>query len=93
MKPYIGMPVAVYMYSDRKAYTVVKVSKTGAKISIRRVVATRVDNNGMSDCQDYTFTEDENGEILTANRQGDGSYRCPLGRVCEGHREYHDFSF
>lgn len=56
----VGTHATEFLYSDRHAWEVVEV-KDHKNITIRQLKATRIDNNGMSDCQEYKFASDENG--------------------------------
>lgn len=58
----VGTLCTVYLWSDRHAYEVVEV-KDQKHIKIRRLTATRIDNNGMSDWQDYKYESDETNPI------------------------------
>lgn len=95
--PLVGMGATVSYVTDRHAGTVIKVSKSGAKIVIREDRTTRTDDNGMSECQSYTFAPGAEGEghEWTAHRCADGSYRTTGGqRVTLGVRSaYHDYSY
>ena len=63
--PTVGMGCTELMWTDRHAYTIVWVSKTGKTIRVQRDIATRTDKNGMSECQDYEFSPDTNAELVT----------------------------
>lgn len=58
----VGTYATKYYYTDREAYEVVEVIDQN-HIKIRRLNAIRIDNNGMSDCQDYRFESDLNNPI------------------------------
>lgn len=58
----VGTYATKYYYTDRRAYEVVEVINQ-EHIKIRRLNAIRIDNNGMSDCQDYRFESDLNNPI------------------------------
>jgi hypothetical protein len=82
--------------SDRTACTVVAVSKNGHKITTRDDRATRTDNNGMSECQEYRYERDPGGAEHTWYRDSAGKYgnKTRGGRLGLGHRRsYHDYSF
>lgn len=88
--PYVGQPATVLYWSDRHAATVIAVSKSGYKVTVRECRAVRVDDNGMSDCQSYRYEEDEAGKVHTMHRRADGSY----GKLALGIRDhYFDYSF
>lgn len=54
----VGMGATEILYSDREPLEVVSV-KDQKHVTVRRLVAKRVDNNGMSDSQQYEFYSDE----------------------------------
>lgn len=96
--PEVGMGCTVCAWSDRYACTITEISKSGRTIVCQRDKATRTDNLGMSDSQDYKYERDTNGMKFTMwlNKYGrwvekgcrDG-YRCFLG----DRDEYYDYSF
>jgi hypothetical protein len=51
----VGQPATHHIGSDCYPLVVVKVSKSGAKIWLSTVEATRTDSNGMSEDQEYTY--------------------------------------
>lgn len=59
----VGTGVTEMCYSDRHAYEIVEVIDD-KHIVIRRCKATRIDNNGMSDCQDYEYEVEPYKETL-----------------------------
>ena len=78
--PEIGMGATECMWSDRHAFTVIKI-KSKTRILVQRDKATRIDNNGMSDCQTYKYEADPKGvvyELIKTKRGwkilGGGSY-------------------
>jgi hypothetical protein len=96
--PKVGMGCTVLMWSDRHAATITEVSKNGKRVGIVEDIATRVDGNGMSDAQEYSYspgagaptyyTLRKNGAFV---REGDTlkGTRIAIG----AHNTYHDFSF
>lgn len=50
-------------WTDRTAYFVNSVSKDGKSCTIEMAKAIRIDNNGMSDCQDYKYEREENAVV------------------------------
>jgi hypothetical protein len=84
VRPYMPIPQV----------TAIKVSPTGAKVTVREDTATRTDGNGMSDQQQYEYTPNPDGELHIFHRDAEGKYR---GRgkvlVLGTRRTYHDFSF
>lgn len=93
-EPYVGMGATELMWSDRHAYTVVKI-KSKCRIIVKRDKAIRIDNNGMSDCQTYRYEEDPNGYELELIKTKKGWKR--LGGCTPfmlGRRdEHYDYSF
>lgn len=58
-EPYVGMGATRLYYSDRAAYTIVEVEKLKDGrflIAIQADNAKRIDDNGMSEIQDYEYT-------------------------------------
>jgi|SRR5271166_748000 len=93
---HIGMGVTIQGWSDRHAGTLIQVLRGGRKLVIQMDIATRIDSNGMSESQQYTYERDPNGTIEYATLRRDGKYRLMGGQspVSLGNRnEYYDFSF
>jgi len=87
----VGDGITISCWTDSYAYTVIK--RTAKTITIQRDKAIRTDTNGMSDCQEYRYEPNPNGEIKTlywSEQKGwvKGCYRGYLGR-----HEYYDYSF
>jgi len=99
--PEVGDGATVLHYTDRTAATVVFVSKDGKTVMIQTDKATRVDSNGMSECQEYTFESNmslEGASTYTLRSNGawvrKGSGYKNGQRILIGHRsKYHDYSF
>lgn len=53
--PEVGKGCTLLSWTDRHAYEVLKVSADGKRVEIQQYLPERVDNNGMSECQDYKF--------------------------------------
>jgi len=99
--PKVGDGASLIFWSDRHACTVIAVSPSGKKITVQQDKATRVDGNGMSDMQSYSFECDPNGAIYQFSLRKNGEW-CMVGDssrgggvVCSvtGRYEYYDFSF
>jgi len=88
----VGDGVTISCWTDCLAFTVI--ARTAKTITIQRDIATRTDNNGMSDCQDYSYERNPNGEVRTMRWSDkkhcwvDGCYHGHIGR-----HEYYDYSF
>lgn len=92
--PYVGQPATVRWYTDRTACTVVAVSKTGHKVTVREDKAIRTDTNGMSECQSYAYEENPEGREFVYYRNAEGLYLDHGSRLVLGARSaYHDYSF
>lgn len=88
----VGDGVTLCYYTDRCAYTVIK--RTAKSITIQRDNAIRVDDNGMSDCQEYRYERDYNGGIKVARwSEKKGCFMANGLRVVNGRGEYYDYSF
>lgn len=96
--PEVGMGATQVCFSDRHAFTVVEVSKSGKRITVQQDKATRTDKNGMSDCQDYTFEPNPNGSKHTLSLRKNGRWIEVGGSQSDftysiGHRaEYYDYT-
>lgn len=96
-KPEIGMGVTFSCWTDRHAGTIIAISKSGKSIVVQGDTAIRIDNNGMSDCQQYRYERNPEAPKLKfriTSREGRkawrmGSYTAGLGY----RRAYHDYSF
>ena len=96
LRPEVGMGVTELMYSDRHPYTVVAILSLN-KIQVKRDIAIRIDKNGCSESQSYTYEMDTQCPPITLflnkfgrwKRQGDAHGSTYLiGR----REEYYDFT-
>lgn len=65
-KPAVGMGATLLGWTDRHAATICETVTNGAKllrIGVRRDIATRTDQNGMSEDQSYTFAYDPQAHV------------------------------
>jgi hypothetical protein len=97
--PEVGMGVTRCMWSDREPYEVIEVQDE-RHIKVRKMHAKRIDKNGMSDCQDYIYTSNENGSVVDLFLTKQGRWRDRHGRKlgCDGWligkaEKYYDYSF
>lgn len=96
IEPEIGMGVTICYWSDRMAGTIVDISASGKTLIIQEDNSFRIDNNGMSDCQEYTYSPNPNGQTHVATKRKDGSFRLMKSKtlISIGHRRtFHDYSF
>jgi len=96
MKPKTGMGATRTFWSDRKAYTISRVSASGKTFWMKEDKVTRIDNNGWSDEQEYSYEPDPTSpEIrvgLTRKGWRVGGHRGTIVKV--GVRSYfYDFTF
>lgn len=101
-QPTVGMGATRLGWTDRNPATIVEVRrfKSGARagqvsaVAIQDDNATRVDRNGMSESQEYTFTPNAEGAIQWFKADKSGSFKGDGGRLRIGERaKYYDFSF
>jgi hypothetical protein len=103
--PEVGMGATILMWTDRQAATVTAVE--GNIITVQEDTVTRIDDNGMSDMQEYRCEPNVNGCVYNFRMNKDGKYvevrkNKETGRwnKAEGcgliigfRRHYRDFSF
>ena len=81
--PEVGMGATILMWTDREPATIVKVDrfKSGPRkgevkaVWITRDIATRIDSNGMSESQTYTFTTDPDAGAVQYTKRSDGRFK------------------
>jgi len=108
--PTVGMGVTMTSYTDRHAGTIIEVKKMGKGllITVQADNVKRIDNNGISESQEYEFTPDPQGAIyyykqtepntrwisMYLNPETNRFKKCERGGLFVGKRdEYYDFSF
>jgi hypothetical protein len=94
--PVVGMGATEYKWTDRCAYTIVRVSESGKTFWMQEDKAERVDANGMSEAQSYEFTPDPTAPLVEVriNKRLGWKIVGGGGRVGIGHRSaYYDYSF
>lgn len=106
--PVVGMGCTILGWTDRRAATILKVIANKNIIGITYDKVTRVDNNGLSEIQEYTFETNYDANLIYYKLDKKGNWRhCYLntfGRwVFAGNdgnqlligvrKHYHDFSF
>ena len=77
----VGDGVTEYGYTDRYAYEVIEVINQN-NIVIRKVDANRIDNNGMSDCQNYEYKSNPNNRKIKLTKRNNVWFE-----VCEYSKE------
>jgi hypothetical protein len=94
--PEVGMGATICVGSDRYPATIIQVTSNGKRIVVQEDKATRIDNNGFSEQQEYIIQPDLNGTIHIASLRKDGRYRevggaTPITIGARG--KYYDFSY
>jgi hypothetical protein len=101
-KPEVGMGATILMWTDRRAATIIAVSrfKSGTRagqvseVTVQEDTATRTDDNGMSEMQTYEYTRNLAGATMRFKRNKAGAFVGNSGRLRIGdRRQYHDYSF
>jgi hypothetical protein len=97
--PVVGMGATMIGWTDRHAATVVEVINDKT-IVVQQDTATRTDDRGMSDAQDWTFEPNPDAERKTYTKRSNGAWvlkgQSAKGgsRILVGARSEHfDFSF
>lgn len=62
-EPVVGMGVTRCLYSDRDPYEIIEV-KDAKHIVVRAMGYERIDNNGMSESQEYRYFSKPDGEVV-----------------------------
>lgn len=61
----VGSGVTLNYYSDETPATVIEIDPKGKWIKVQEDRAIRIDNNGISDDQDYEYERNEKGRVHT----------------------------
>jgi hypothetical protein len=72
--PVVGMGATECVGSDSNPYTVIAVNASGKTITLQADKYTRTDSNGLSECQEYTYERDPQGNIEVATLRKNGRY-------------------
>ncbi len=105
--PEVGMPATILGWTDRHPATVVEVFTKGKSsyVVLQQDSYKRIDNNGMSDAQEYEYSRNPQGQKRTfrisatggleaVHLNDNGRYVKSDGGAVIGVRErYYDFSF
>jgi len=105
IEPEVGMGATLIVGSDNYPYTITEVVRDRISgrvglFTMREDVARRIDQNGLSESQEYEYESDEQGNVSIVRRRKDGSWRVErshgngTGYVHVGsRRKYRDPSF
>lgn len=98
-KPEVGMGVTEMCWSDRHPYEIVNVIDD-RHIEIRKLDTKRIDSNGMSECQDYEYSSNEDNPTVKLFLTKQNKWRERIGRrlgcntfVIGYAEKYYDYSF
>ena len=90
--PEIGMGATICGWTDRYPATIVKITATQVHVQIDNY--TRVDNNGMSESQDYEYSPNPDAPIRIFRKTKKGLKNACGDYLSIGRRErYYDYSF
>lgn len=94
--PMLGMGVTINYLSDETPATIIQLTHNDKRMVIQEDKATRIDNNGVSESQEYTYTRDPDGAIHIATMRRNGQFRISGGQqsiTLDVRRKYWDYSF
>lgn len=90
-EPVIGDGATILHFSDRRAATIVAVTKN--TITVQEDLATRIDNNGMSEMQEYKYDRNLNGPVWVFRKTKTGYKSSGRGLLIGQRCEYFDYAF
>lgn len=100
VKPEIGMGATMLGWSDRHACTITAISPSGKSIEVKQDIATRIDKNGMSELQEYSYEPDPNTKPVTFTLRKNGKWVLKGSSMNAGTHllvgkrdQYYDYSF
>lgn len=94
--PVVGMPATILYWSDRHPATVVFVSPSGKTCRVRECIAKRTDSHGMSEVQEYEYSENPAAperEFRLGKRGWRETRSRSIGLRLGRREKYHDYSF
>jgi hypothetical protein len=98
--PQVGMGATEFLWTDRRPWRVVEVVKENKEVKIAYINAVRIDKNGMSEEQEYDYSN-HSDHTITLVRRGN-SWRtwnelhqqwCKMNIKFGYAEQYYDFSF
>jgi hypothetical protein len=91
-EPKVGMGATLCFWTDRKAGTIIKVTR--CQVHVQEDTATRTDSGGMTEAQQYTYTPNPEGAVHVFRKTKKGWHSTSGAGLTIGvRRAYHDFSF
>lgn len=98
-EPKVGMGVTELYYTDREPYEIIEVIDD-RHITVRRLNYKRIDNNGMSECQDYEYYSNPDGYVAHLFKTKQGRWVERIGKRYSANgwkigraERYYDYSF
>jgi hypothetical protein len=91
--PEVGMGATQICWTDRRAFTVIWVSKSGKTIRVQEDIVKRFDFNGVSESQNYEFARNPDGAIVTLRMTKKGWAHKGQKFIIGVRSEYYDYSF
>lgn len=98
--PEIGMGATEILWSDRHPYTIIGIEKGGKVLVLQSDIATRTDDNGMSDSQSYSYQRDTEGVIVRVSKRKNGNWiqvgqnmNTGIKYLIGRREEYYDYTF
>jgi len=105
-EPAVGMGATILMWSDREPATIIEVNQKKRYIVVQEDRAERIDNNGMSEAQQYAYSPNPEGSKRIYRKMKNGRWQEHYinpetnrlvkagGYLSIGEREkFYDFSF
>lgn len=94
----VGTGVTMLSWTDRTPGTIIEVDPKGKWIKVQEDKCKRIDNNGMSDDQDYEYSRNPEGSIRTYKKNRLGKYtdngkKDGCGLIIGRREKYYDYSF
>lgn len=74
-EPVVGMGATILMWSDREPATIIEVNQKKRYIVVQEDHAERIDNNGMSEAQQYVYSPNPDGCKRIYRKMKDGRWR------------------
>ena len=98
-EPEVGMGVTELYFSDREPYEIIEV-KDDRHITVRALNYKRIDDNGMSESQEYEYFSNPDGYVAHLFKTKNGKWVERIGKKysCNGWfigkaEKYYDYSF
>ena len=93
---YVGDGATIIYHSDRVPATILSILQDNKRIIIQEDNFTRIDSNGLSEEQEYSYERNPEGEIHVVTLRKDGKYKISKTNTVVAigaRRRYYDPSF